>query len=160
MKLFAAAVIVAAGYLLGGAAAETRRRAYLQARGVLRLLYSLRTGIDYTRADLFSVFAQFSDPALEECGFLGELMQDVDAGRGWERACGRLSPQTPMLAEIRSLGAGLGMSDAETQIALLSKLASRLEESVEETRRELSAKASSYRLLGALAGCMAAVIIY
>ena len=161
MKLFAAAVIVAAGYFLGGAAAEKRRLAYAQSCGILRLLYAIRSGIDYARADLFTVFASFSDPALAECGFMDALNSGaVPVKNAWDTACGRLSPDLPMISEIRSLGGQIGMSDAQTQIELISKLASQLELRTEEERRELRARVSSYRALGALMGCMAAIIIY
>ncbi|MBQ6042863.1 MAG: stage III sporulation protein AB [Clostridia bacterium] len=161
MKLFACAVIVAAGWLLGGMAAESKRAAYYQARGILRLLAALRAGIDYARTDLFSAFARFSDKYLEECGFISALNSGaVSAEKAWNAACDTLSPNVPMLAEIRSIGPMLGMSDAQTQTELISKLALRLEPRVEESGRELRAKASNYRILGALMGCMAAIIIY
>lgn len=161
MKLIICAVIVAAGYILGGTAAESRRRAYAQTRGVLRLLGALRTGIDYSRADLASIINAFSDPALEECGFLAALgTMSAPAQKAWELACASLSPGVPMIVEITALGREIGMSGAETQIELISKLELRLEQSAETLRRELDTKSASYRTLGALAGCMAAIILY
>ncbi|MBP5656967.1 MAG: stage III sporulation protein AB [Clostridia bacterium] len=161
MKLFACAVIVVSGWLLGGLTAENKKESYVQARGILRLLETLRAEIDYARADLFSVFARFSDKYLEECGFMGALNSGaVSAEKAWNAACDTLSPAVPMLAEIRSLGGTLGMSDAQTQTELISKLALSLGPRVEESGRELRAKASNYRVLGALMGCMAAIVIY
>ena len=161
MKLFAVIVLVGAGYFAGGLAAEKRTRAFLQAEGILRLLYTVRDGIQSSRAGLFDVFCAFSDPALEECGFLRVLRGGAPPVRiSWETACRGLSPDIPMYKAISDLGNELGMSDAATQVEMLSRICGELELCTGELRRELRARTGNYRLLGALAGCMAAIVLY
>ena len=161
MKLFAAAVIVAAGYYFGSAAASPRAQAYERAAGLLRLINELHDAITYSRADLFGVFSRFSDPALEKCGFLTALREGAPVVRtAWERACLTLGEGVPMFDEICTLGAKLGMTDAAAQGAMLTSLVERMSPQVESMGRELRAKAGSYRVLGALAGCLAAIILY
>lgn len=161
MKLFAVMVLVGAGYFAGGLAAEKRTRAFLQASGILRLLYAVRDGIQSTRAGLFDVFCAFSDDALEECGFMSVLRGGAPPVRiSWETACRTLSPDIPMYGVIIGLGSELGMSDAATQLAMISRVCGELELRTGELRRELRTRTGNYRLLGALAGCMAAIVLY
>lgn len=161
MKLLAVIVLVGAGYFAGGLAAEKRTRAFLQALGILRLLYAVRDGIQSTRTGLFDVFCAFSDLALEECGFLRVLRGGAPPVRlCWETACRALSPDIPMHGVISGLGNELGMSDAVTQLGMLARVCGELELRTGEMRRELRVKTGNYRLLGALAGCMAAIVLY
>ncbi|MFA6729509.1 MAG: stage III sporulation protein AB [Eubacteriales bacterium] len=162
IKLMASGLIVAVGWFAGGAYADIKKQGYLELCGVIRLLETLKSGILYSRAELYGMFFDFSDKTLSENGFLEELNRNPSshAGEAFKRAAERLSIDQKIKDVLTAFGDTLGLLDRDTQVERLESCVSFLESEKTSLKETLESKLKSYRYLGALGGSLAAIILF
>ena len=121
----------------------------------------------------FAIEIRCTAPTLSELcsaatGVFANLLRECKDGsrdirEAWENACGRLSALPcsgrEETALLRELGASLGKSDAQGQLALIELYRERLAQCEKQASQELLQKGRLYRSLGVLCGLGAAVMV-
>ncbi|MDD4124970.1 MAG: stage III sporulation protein AB [Eubacteriales bacterium] len=161
-KIIACGLIIAVGWFCGGIYADYRQKSYLELCGMISLLESMKNAISYSRTELYGIFVSFSDKALDSCGFTETLKSSdiVPANEIWHNALERLSVGEGIKDVLSSFGSTLGLLDCDTQIERIEGCMAFLSKEREQMRAALAGKIKSYRYLGALAGCLAAIVLY
>jgi Stage III sporulation protein AB (spore_III_AB). len=120
-KIIACGLIIAVGWFLGGIYADFKQKSYLELCGIISLLESIKNAISYSRAELYGIFAGFSDKALDSCGFTGNLKSTdtIPASELWRSALDKLSVNAGIKDVLSSFGSTLGSLDYDTQIERL-----------------------------------------
>ncbi|NLN55306.1 MAG: hypothetical protein GX148_03275 [Clostridiales bacterium] len=162
VKIIASGLLIAVGWFCGGMYAEHKRKSYLELCGVINLVENMKNSISYSRTELYDIFSSFSDKALEDCGFTEILKSssNIPANESWQAAVGCLSLGEGIKGVLSSLGSSLGLLDCDTQIEKLENCLDFLTKERDSLKESLYKKLKSYRYLGALAGSLAAIVLY
>ncbi len=162
LKIIACGLIIAVGWFIGGIYADFKQKSYMELCGLMSLLEAMKSSISYSRAELYGIFAGFSDKALDYCGFTAALQGSdfTPANEVWRAAVDRLSVGDNIKDVLSSFGSTLGVVDCETQLERLDGCIAFLAREREDMRAALAGKVKSYRYLGALTGCLTAIILY
>lgn len=162
VKIVASGLMIAAGWFCGEVYGDFRGKGFFELCGVIALLETMKNSISYSKAELYGIFKTFSHKSLDECGFLNLLRanESAPAGAAWQNAVLLLSMDRRIKDTLWAFGQNLGLVDFETQIEKLEDLIAFLAKERENMRETVAGKIKSYRYLGALAGCLAAIVLY
>ncbi len=117
----------------------------------------------------FSLRMRYISPTVEEllstaqCGFAEEIMQRAAAGEdvrtAWHSSCERLPFSSEEQNILQEIGAQLGTSSTQEQLAMLAMYDERLTSLLVEADGKCTRLCRMYRTVGALVGAAAAVLI-
>lgn len=160
--MIASGLIIAAGWFFGEIYGDFKGKGFYELCGVIALLETMKNSISYSKAELYGIFAAFSNKALDECGFLERLgaNESAPAGAAWQNAVSLLSVHRMTKDTLWAFGQSLGLTDYETQLEKLGDLIAFLTGERDNLRESVTGKVKSYRYLGALAGCLTAIVLY
>lgn len=161
MRIAGAVVIVCMCYYIGYSLSKAEEKAFLQLSGLIRLLDFMLQRITYSRENLGSVFADFSDGALEQCGFLPTLNNTMGESydKLWKKATDTLCVAEGIKKELLIFGAQLGKTDFATQKERAEMCRNILAARKSELEPGLEKRRKSIRALGGLVGAMIAIIL-
>ena len=161
VKIIASGLLIAVGWFCGGMYAEHKRKSYLELCGVINLVENMKNSISYSRTELYDIFSSFSDKALEDCGFTEILKSssNIPANESWQAAVGCLSLGEGIKGVLSSLRFVFGTFGLP-QIKKLENCLDFLTKERDSLKESLYKKLKSYRYLGALAGSLAAIVLY
>ncbi|HOK69109.1 MAG TPA: stage III sporulation protein AB [Bacillota bacterium] len=161
MRIAGALLIVCMCYYIGCSLSNAEQKAFLQLSGLIRLLDFMLQRITYSRDSLGNVFADFSDPALEQCGFLSTLNNPMGEPYNvlWNKAVGLLAVSESIKKELNIFGAQLGKTDFVTQKERAEMCRNILVARKNELEPGLEKRRKSIRALGGLIGAMIAIIL-
>lgn len=161
MRIAGAVIIVCMCYYIGYSLSKTEQKAFQQLSGLIRLLDFMLQRITYSRESLGSVFADFSDAALEQCGFLPTLNNTMGESYDslWKKAADTLCVSESTKKELYIFGAQLGKTDFVTQKERAEMCRNILVARKNEQEPDLEKRRKSIRALGGLVGAMIAIIL-
>jgi len=161
MRIAGAVIIVCMCYYIGYTLSKTEQKAFLQLSGLIRLLDFMLQRITYSRESLGSVFADFSDISLEQCGFLPTLNNTMGESYDslWNKATETLCVSESIKKELHIFGSQLGKTDFLTQKERAEMCRNILVARKNEQEPELEKRRKSIRALGGLIGAMIAIIL-
>ena len=124
----------------------------------LRLISHIKARIEYCRAPLDSIFAEYTDRLLERCGFIEAAltMRPTDA---LAKCRSRLSLSDAQIDELMKFFSDLGCHTAAEESAHCAYWEKRVGELLDAARRELPRVTRLYRGIGILVGIMAAILL-
>ncbi len=160
IKIVSIIFVSSAVSLYGMFAASSIRKAANQRKGLIELLYAIKSGIEYTGEDLCEIYRTFNNTYLEECGFCTILKSNsADSLRlALESGCLKIGETEKVLFYEFSKKCGRSaFATSEKQlcdryIALSEALDKKL--SVKE-----NSKCELYRRLGVLCGLLTAILM-
>ena len=158
LKLAGAALLIAAGWLLGRRGTDTlrRRAALLRAIGVsLGVMADELTALGTPLPSIFERLRGRPFFELLYAGFGGEPLPKL-----WRRAAEAQGLDAKDTEALASLGAVVGRYDASRQAAEIALVRRSLDDSAAAVERELAGRAKSYAGLGAACGAILAVILF
>lgn len=161
MRIAGAVLIVCMCYYIGYSLSNAEQKAFLQLSGLIRLLDFMLQRITYSRDSLGSVFADFSDAALEQCGFLPTLNNPMGESYNslWNKAADKLCVSESIRKELYIFGSQLGKTDFLTQKERAEMCRNILIARKNELEPGLEKRRRSIRALGGLIGAMIAIIL-
>lgn len=162
MRIFGAVTIIVCCYYIGFSISKNEQKAFLQLCGLIRLLDFMLQRISYSKESLGSVFSDFTDESLKECGFLGVLNNTMGQTYDWlwKKAVHRLNVSVSIKKELQLFGSQLGKVDFATQKERAQMCRNILESEKKETEPGLEKRRKSIRVLGGLIGAMIAIILF
>lgn len=161
MRILGAVTIVVCSYYIGFLISKNEQKAFLQLSGLIRLLDFLLQRITYSKESLGSVFSDFQDDSLAECGFLAVLnnMMGETYDALWEKASNTLNVSQNIKKELLLFGSQLGKVDFSTQKERAEMCRNILVAEKRESEPGLDKRRKSVRALGGLIGAMIAIIL-
>ncbi|MDD4165041.1 MAG: stage III sporulation protein AB [Eubacteriales bacterium] len=161
MKIIGAITIVVCSYYIGFLISVSEQKAFSQLTGLIRLLDFLLQRITYSRENLGSIFADFKDDALLECGFLSVLNNTMGETYDtlWKKAAETLCVSPHIKKELILFGIQLGKTDFITQKERTEMCRSILITEKQASQPGLDKRKRSIRALGGLAGALIAIIL-
>jgi stage III sporulation protein AB len=161
MRIAGAVLIVCLCYYIGFSLSKTEQKAFLQLSGLIRLLDFMLQRITYSRDSLGSVFSDFGDASLVQCGFLPTLNNTMGETYDnlWNKAVETLCVPESIKKELRMFGMQLGKTDFTTQKERAEMCRNILAEEKREKEPGLEKRRKSIRALGGLIGAMIAIIL-
>ncbi|HAN21092.1 MAG: hypothetical protein A2Y15_04975 [Clostridiales bacterium GWF2_36_10] len=161
MKILGAVIIVVCSYYIGLVISNSEQKSFFQLSGLIRLLDFLLQRITYSKESLGSVFSDFSDEALRECGFLTTLNNTMGETYDtlWDKASDTLSVSSTVKKELQLFGTQLGKLDYITQKERIEMCRNILISEKQQIEPGLEKRKKSIRALGGLIGAMIAIIL-
>ena len=148
--------IAATGF--GASYSRALREEYERMLGFCRLARLIRTRIECFNQPLSEIYLDFSDGALDSCGFSEELKKS-----GFVVALCKckasLGIRGETLTMLYSFGSELGKSFADEQVKHCDRAVARMSEKAAELEKELPQKAKTAMVLSAAAAVMAAIVL-
>lgn len=162
MRIAGAITVFVCCYYAGFLLSKGEQKAFNQLSGLIRLLDFMIQRITYSRENLGSLFSDFNERALEECGFLGLLNNPVGAEYDvvWSRAVSLLDVSESVKKELYLFGSQLGKTDFATQKERIEMCRNILYSIKKDMEPELDKKRKSIRALGGLIGAMIVIILF
>lgn len=162
MRLAGAATIVVCCYYAGFIISKSEQKAFMQLSGLIRLLDFMLQRITYSRESLGSVFSDFNDEALMECGFLAVLNNPMGDTYDslWKKATETLSVSGGIKKELGLFGSQLGKLDYTTQKERAEMCRNILVTEKRDIEPGLEKRRKSIRTLGGLIGALIAIILF
>lgn len=161
MRILGAITVVVCCYYIGLLISNSEQKSFLQLSGLIRLLDFLLQRITYSKESLGSVFSDFQEDSLSECGFLvvlhntrGETYEVL-----WDKATETLSVSENIKKELQLFGSQLGKIDFITQKERAEMCRNILVSEKQNAEPGLEKRRKSIRALGGLIGTMIAIIL-
>ncbi len=160
MNWLGALLVVCASYLCGLALAKDEGNGLKTLDSLLLLLSYMRRRMSTERIPLFTIFSDFHDEYLENCGFL-DIIRSHRNGLPllWSEAVSRLHADEEIKREYLHFGESLGGLPLDEQIKRLDALTSFITEKRNELRAGLPDKQKSIKTVSLLLGLMTAIIL-
>ncbi len=158
MQLLGILLIVTAAYGIGTAISRSLRLEYRRLVGFEKLLRLIRARIECFNQPLSSIYADFSEEALDECGFSEELKRSGFT-EALCRCRDRLGLRRELLALLAEFGASLGKSFSEEQLRHCDRYIALLGEKAAVLEKELPVRQKTVRTLTAAAAVMASILL-
>lgn len=158
LKFAGAALLVAAGWLLGRHSTDALRRRAALLRSISVSLGVMADELAALSTPLPLIFERLRGRPFFEllaAGFGGEPLPQL-----WRRAAEAQGFDAKDTEALSSLGAVVGRYDAPRQAAEIALVRRELDGSAAAVERELSGRAGSYAGLGAACGAILAVILF
>ncbi len=158
VKILGILLIFTAAVGFGASYSSSLRREYERMLGFLRLARLIRTRIECFNQPLSEIYNDFSDDALDACGFTEELKRSgfVTALCKYKEALGIRGETLTMLY---SFGSELGKSFSSDQVKHCDRYIEVISEKAAELEKELPQKTKTARVLSAAAAVMAAIVL-
>ena len=135
LKYIGLALIILASLALAlGYGAYSRKR-LAELDGIIRLITSIRDGIEVYLKPLYEIFSEFSDNALSAAGF---VMSGDDPEAEYARLSGRLSLGSEVKRRLSEFFSVLGTSGKERELSRIEELHASLLDIRERERGELA----------------------
>lgn len=158
MRVLGIILICAAAGGSGMLYAASLNREYEKLLGFIRLIRFIGTRIECFSQPLMTVYADFSDPALDSCGFTGALRED-----GFTTALCRcrdeLCLDDAVFGILSEFGDGLGKSFSDDQVKHCARYADMLSKRASELEKTLPGRKKTAVAVSASLAVMAAVIL-
>lgn len=158
MRIIGMLLICAAAGGSGVLYAASLNEEYRRMVGFVRLIRFICTRIECFNQPLVTVYADFSDPALDACGFTAALRENgftAALGMSTEALC----LDTSVIDLLNEFGEGLGKSFSDNQVKHCSRYADMLSERAAELERSLSGRKKTAVAVSTSLAVMAAVIL-
>lgn len=162
MRILGAVTIVVCSYYIGYVISNSEQKSFSQLSGIIRLLDFFIQRITYSKESLGSVFSDFSDKALKECGFLATLTNTMGETYDnlWDKATETLSVSSDIKKELQLFGSQLGKLDFTTQKERAEMCRNILVAEKRLIEPGLEKRKKSVRSLGGLIGALIAIILF
>ena len=158
MRIIGIIMICAAAGGSGVLYAAALNEEYRKMLGFVRLIRFIGTRIECFSQPLMTVYADFSDPALDVCGFTAVLKED-----GFTPALCRLRNELcldeAVFVMLTEFGDGLGKSFSDDQVKHCARYADMLSERTAELEKSLPGRKKTALAVSVSLAVMAAVIL-
>lgn len=158
MRIIGIILICAAAAGSGLLYAAALNEEYGKMLGFVRLIRFIGTRIECFSQPLMTVYADFSDPVLDACGFTAALRED-----GFTPALCRLRDtlclDDAVFGLLSEFGDGLGKSFSDDQVKHCARYADMLSEKASELERSLPGRKKTALAVSASLAVMAAIIL-
>ena len=170
MKTVGGALVIAATSMWGHAAAKQIGDGYKELQYLQKLLYLLRSEIQYARSYLGEAFLQIGQKALSPyrewllglCKHMEKERDGTFAGM-WEESTKTFLADSGLpkeeLLRLAAFGNQLGIADAEMQVKTLDLYLEEIRLSMEEMREEMRTKIRLCHCLGVMSGIFITVLL-
>lgn len=158
MRIIGMLLICTAAGGCGWLYAASLNEEYQRMLGFVRLIRFIGTRIECFNQPLGTVYADFSEPSLDACGFTEALRED-----GFTSALCRLKEKLcfddAVIDMLSEFGGGLGKSFSDDQVRHCARYADMLSERTAELEKTLPGKKKTAVAVSASFAVMAAVIL-
>lgn len=149
-----AVILAGTGFCYGKATREEIRRW----EGFLKLVRLIRSRISCFRQPLAVIYADFSDEALDACGFTEELKKG-SFSQALAKTKDTLGLRTELIAILSDFGGELGKSHADDQIQHCNRCLHQMEEALAMLETERPEKTRLVRTLSFAVAAMATLLL-
>lgn len=160
MKWVGALILAVSSYFVGIKIARREGESLIALNSLIGLLEFTLRSMTLSLKPLYAIFSDYSQPYLEDVGFLPLLRgRKTDLPSVWQEACGLLPLSEEIMPELQYLGGELGALSLEEQEKRIKSCLSALKNERDSLRGTLPQKQKSIRTVSLLLGALCAIIL-